>query len=53
MPSALQAGDPIEAQLGFGAAGEWRLCHDGQCHTLSEILGHPVGASVTTKSACE
>jgi hypothetical protein len=36
-----------------GAAGEWRLCHDGQCHTLSEILGHPVEANVTTMSACD
>src|SRR6185369_12189993 len=30
-----------------GAAGEWRLCHDGSCRTLSEILGHPVGVNVT------
>jgi hypothetical protein len=36
-----------------GAAGEWRLCHDGNCRTLSEILGHPVGAKVTTIRACE
>lgn len=36
-----------------GAAGEWRLCTDGQCRTLSEIFGHPVGANVTTMSACE
>jgi hypothetical protein len=35
-----------------GAAGEWRLCSDGQCRTLSEILGHPVGANVTVLSAC-
>jgi hypothetical protein len=35
-----------------GAAGEWRLCTDGHCRTLSEILGHPVGANVTTMSAC-
>ena len=35
-----------------GAAGEWRLCSDGRCKTLSEILGHPVGANVTTMSAC-
>jgi len=26
-----------------GAAGEWRLCVDGKCRTLSEILGHPIG----------
>jgi hypothetical protein len=36
-----------------GAAGEWRLCHDGSCKTLSEILGRPVGSDVTTMSACE
>ena len=36
-----------------GAAGEWRLCSDGNCRTLSEIFGHPVGANVTTMSACE
>ena len=35
-----------------GAAGEWRLCHDGNCRTLSDILGHPIGANVTTMSAC-
>jgi hypothetical protein len=35
-----------------GAAGEWRLCHDGSCRTLSEIFGHPIGANVTTMSAC-
>jgi hypothetical protein len=36
-----------------GAAGEWRLCHGGHCRTLSDILGHPVGAHVTIMSACE
>jgi len=36
-----------------GAAGEWRLCHDGNCRTLSEILGHPVGVHVTIMRACE
>jgi hypothetical protein len=35
-----------------GAAGEWRLCVDGNCRTLSEIVGHPIGANVTTMSAC-
>ena len=35
-----------------GVAGEWRLCSDGQCRTLSDILGHPVGANVTVLSAC-
>ena len=36
-----------------GAAGEWRLCHDGTCQTLSEIFGHPIGANVTTMRACD
>jgi hypothetical protein len=35
-----------------GAAGEWRLCHDGGCRTLSDILGHSVGANVTILSEC-
>lgn len=35
-----------------GAAGEWRLCHHGNCRTLSDIFGHSVGAHVTTMSAC-
>jgi hypothetical protein len=43
-----------EVALGnSGAAGEWRLCADGHCRTLSDILGHPVGANVTIMSACE
>ncbi|HEY0911294.1 MAG TPA: DUF1850 domain-containing protein [Bradyrhizobium sp.] len=36
-----------------GAAGEWRLCHGGHCRTLSDILGHPVGAHVTIMSVCK
>ena len=36
-----------------GAAGEWRLCSDGGCRTLSEILGHPVGVNVAVMSACQ
>ena len=36
-----------------GAAGEWRLCWGGNCRTLSEIFGHPVGVNTTTMSACE
>lgn len=36
-----------------GMAGEWRLCHDGQCNTLSAILGHDVGARATTMKACQ
>jgi hypothetical protein len=36
-----------------GTAGEWRLCDQGHCGTLSEILEQPVGANVTTMRACE
>ena len=36
-----------------GAAGEWRLCTDGKCRTLSEIFGRPIGANVTTLRGCE
>jgi hypothetical protein len=36
-----------------GAAGEWRLCHDGNCRTLSEIFEHPIGVNVTTMSTCK
>jgi hypothetical protein len=36
-----------------GAAGEWRLCGAGQCRTLSEIFGHPIGANATIMRACE
>ncbi len=35
-----------------GAAGEWRLCADGKCRTLSDILGHSVGTDATTMRAC-
>jgi hypothetical protein len=42
-----------EVQLGnSGAAGEWRLCSNGQCRTLSGIFGYPIGANVTTMRAC-
>jgi hypothetical protein len=36
-----------------GVAGEWRICSDGRCRTLSEIFGHPIGADVITMRACE
>jgi hypothetical protein len=36
-----------------GAAGEWRICHDGTCRTLSEIFEHPVGANVTVMRGCD
>jgi hypothetical protein len=35
-----------------GAAGEWRVCSDGQCRTLSQIFGLPIGSNVTTMRAC-
>ncbi len=35
-----------------GVAGEWRLCTDGKCRTLSEIFGVRIGSNVTTMSAC-
>jgi hypothetical protein len=42
-----------EVALGnSGAAGEWRLCSDGKCRTLSEIFGFRIGSNVTTMSAC-
>ena len=36
-----------------GAAGEWRLCADGQCRTLSDVFGHAIGANVTTMRVCD
>lgn len=43
-----------EVALGnSGVAGEWRLCGDGQCQTLSEVLGHPVGTNVTMMRPCD
>jgi len=36
-----------------GAAGEWRLCTDGKCRTLSEIFGFRIGSNVTAMRACE
>ncbi len=47
---------PPQAELvlgNSGAAGEWRLCAAGQCRTLSDVFGHPIGANVTTLSACD
>jgi hypothetical protein len=35
-----------------GAAGEWRLCANGDCRALSDIFGYPIGANVTTMSTC-
>jgi hypothetical protein len=43
-----------EVALGnSGVAGEWRLCTQGSCRTLSDILGHPVGTNVTIMSVCD
>jgi hypothetical protein len=39
-----------EAVLDNSGAGEWPLCADGDCRTLPDIPGHPVGANVTTMS---
>jgi hypothetical protein len=36
-----------------GTAGEWRLCTNGRCSTLSQILGHDVGPHPTTMRACD
>ncbi len=44
---------PAVALGNSGAAGEWRLCSEGNCQTLSEIFGHPIGANVTIMRACE
>lgn len=42
-----------EVNLGnSGAAGEWRFCSDGQCRTLSQIFGYPIGMNVTTMKPC-
>ncbi|MCG6206602.1 DUF1850 domain-containing protein [Rhodopseudomonas sp. HC1] len=36
-----------------GMAGEWRICSDGACRTLSQIIGHDVGPHPTTMIACK
>ncbi len=42
-----------EVALGnSGAAGEWRVCADGRCRTLSQIFGLPIGSNVTTMRPC-
>lgn len=35
-----------------GLAGEWWLCSEGNCRSLSEIVGHAIGARPTTLSSC-
>jgi hypothetical protein len=50
-----QPARPVMPQIllgNSGAAGEWWLCANGDCRTLSDIFGHPIGANVTTMSAC-
>jgi hypothetical protein len=43
-----------EVALGnSGAAGEWRLCIDGKCRTLSGIFGFRIGSNITTMRWCE
>jgi hypothetical protein len=36
-----------------GVAGEWRLCHDSDCRTLSDIVGQSIGMGTMTLSVCE
>jgi len=36
-----------------GLAGEWRICTDGGCRTLSDILGRHLGAEPTTMKICD
>ena len=36
-----------------GFAGEWRLCSEGTCRSLSDIIGHRIGAQPTTLSRCD
>jgi hypothetical protein len=44
---------PEVALANSGAAGEWRLCHDGKCRALSDIFEHPIGVNVTVMRGCE
>jgi len=36
-----------------GLAGEWRICTDGHCRTLSDVLGRQLGAEPTTMKICD
>lgn len=36
-----------------GLAGEWRLCTDQGCRTLSDVIGHPLGAQATVMTVCD
>lgn len=43
-----------EVALGnSGLAGEWRICANGVCRTLSDLLGRPAGTDVTLMRACD
>src|SRR5258708_3234452 len=33
--------------------GEWLICSEGRCRTVSDIFGHPIGANVTVMRGCE
>ena len=48
-----RAAMPQVALGNSGAAGEWRLCLNRSCRTLSDIFGRPVGVNVTTMSVCK
>lgn len=36
-----------------GLAGEWRICTDGHCRTLSNVLGRKLGAEPTVMKICD
>lgn len=36
-----------------GVAGEWRICTNGSCQTLSSLIGRPLGTNATTMSVCK
>jgi hypothetical protein len=47
---------PPQAELvlgNSGAAGEWRLCEAGQCRTLSDVFGHPIGVDTIKLFSCD
>ena len=36
-----------------GLAGEWRICTDGHCRTLSDVIGRHLGAEPTIMKICD
>lgn len=43
-----------EVALGnSGIAGEWKMCAQGKCRELSDIIGQPAGVNVVTLSVCK